>query len=52
MVLPHSGYRKLKLTRVAKASLDELLEDVHDWLTAHGEEEWAVRRLAAGVRRG
>ena len=33
---------QLKLTGVAKASLDELLEDVHDWLTAHGEEEWNV----------
>jgi four helix bundle suffix protein len=33
---------QLKLTGVAKASLNELLEDVHDWLTAHGEAEWAV----------
>lgn len=33
---------QLKLTGVAKASLDELLEDVHDWLTAHGEPEWGV----------
>lgn len=33
---------QLKLTGVARASLDELLEDVRDWLVAHGEEEWAV----------
>ena len=33
---------QLKLTGVAMASLDELLEDVHDWLTAHGEEAWGV----------
>lgn len=32
---------ELKLTNVARASLDELLEDYLDWLTAHGEEEWA-----------
>lgn len=33
---------QLKLTGVARASLDELLEDVHDWLVAHQEEEWCV----------
>ena len=33
---------QLKLTGVARASLDELLEDVRDWLVAHGDEEWAV----------
>lgn len=33
---------QLKLTGVARASLDELLEDVRDWLVAHGEEKWGV----------
>lgn len=33
---------QLKLTGVAKASLDELLEDVQDWLKANGKEEWGV----------
>ena len=33
---------QLKLTGVAKASLDELLEDVRDWLKANGQEEWDV----------
>lgn len=33
---------QLKLTGVARASLDELLEDARDWLKSHGEEEWGV----------
>lgn len=32
---------EIKLTNVARASLDELLEDYLDWLKVHGEEEWA-----------
>ncbi len=36
---------QLKLTGVAKASLDELLEDVRDWLKANGKEEWSGGRL-------
>lgn len=31
---------ELKLTNVARASLDELLEDYLDWLKSHGETEW------------
>ena len=41
---------ELKLTNVARASLDELLEDYLDWLTAHGAEEWGredSRKVAA-----
>ena len=41
---------ELKLTNVARASLDELLEDYLDCLTAHGAEEWAredSRKVAA-----
>jgi len=33
---------ELKLTNVARASLDELLEDYLDYLTAHDASEWAV----------
>lgn len=31
---------QLKLTNVARATLDELLEDYHDYLKAHGHTEW------------
>lgn len=31
---------EMKLTNVARATLDELLEDYLDWLKAHGESEW------------
>lgn len=33
---------QIKLTNVARATLDELLEDYLDWLTAHGAAEWAM----------
>lgn len=39
---------EIKLTNVARASLDELAEDYLDWLKRHGGEEWAAddpRRL-------
>lgn len=47
---------ELKLTNVARASLEELLEDYRDFLRTNRAEEWAkeskealfVRRLAAG----
>ena len=41
---------EIKLTNVARASLDELLEDYLDWLKAHGESEWPredARKTAA-----
>ncbi len=41
---------ELKLTNVARASLDELLEDYLDWLKSHGETEWPrgdTRKTAA-----
>ncbi len=41
---------EIKLTNVARASLDELLEDYLDWLTAHGTAEWEredSRKIAA-----
>ena len=41
---------EIKLTNVARASLDELLEDYCDWLKAHGSGEWAQddsRKMAA-----
>jgi four helix bundle suffix protein len=41
---------EIKLTNVARASLDELLEDYLDWIKAHGAEEWAredSRKIAA-----
>lgn len=31
---------EIKLTNVARATLDELLEDYFDWLKAHNEAEW------------
>ncbi len=34
---------ELKLTNVARATLDELLEDYLDWLKSHGESEWTAR---------
>ena len=33
---------EIKLTNVARATLDELLEDYLDYLKAHGEVEWAA----------
>lgn len=33
---------EIKLTNVAKASLDELLEDYIDFLKAHNQTEWAI----------
>ena len=33
---------ELKLTNVARATLDELIEDYLDYLKAHGESEWAA----------
>ena len=33
---------ELKLTNVARASLDELLEDYLDYLKAHGGQQWAM----------
>ncbi len=41
---------EIKLTNVARATLDELIEDYLDWLKAHGSAEWPAddrRRLAA-----
>lgn len=41
---------EIKLTNVARATLDELIEDYLDWLKAHGSAEWARddrRRIAA-----
>ena len=41
---------ELKLTNVARATLDELLEDYLDYLKAHGEAEWPAddkRKVAA-----
>lgn len=41
---------EIKLTNVARATLDELMEDYLDWLKAHGAAEWPAddpRRLAA-----
>lgn len=41
---------EIKLTNVARASLDELVEDYHDWLKSHGFSEWPAddeRRTAA-----
>ena len=34
---------EIKLTNVARATLDELLEDYLDYLKAHGAEEWPTR---------
>ena len=33
---------EIKLTNVARATLDELLEDYLDWLKSHGEAEWPI----------
>ena len=33
---------EIKLTGVARATLDELLEDYQDYLTRHGLSEWPV----------
>lgn len=33
---------ELKLTNVARATLDELLEDYFDYLKSHGESEWTA----------
>ena len=41
---------EIKLTNVARATLDELIEDYLDWLKAHGSAEWPSddeRRIAA-----
>lgn len=41
---------EIKLTNVARATLDELMEDYLDWLKTHGSAEWPSddpRRLAA-----
>ena len=41
---------EIKLTNVARATLDELIEDYLDWLTSHGFAEWPSgdeRRIAA-----
>lgn len=41
---------EIKLTNVARATLDELIEDYLDWLKAHGFEPWPTtdaRRVAA-----
>ncbi len=41
---------EIKLTNVARATLDELMEDYLDWLKAHGFAEWPAddqRRVAA-----
>ncbi len=45
---------ELKLTNVARASLDELLEDYHDYLTAHGAQPWQAEdeRAIAAKRLG
>jgi four helix bundle suffix protein len=37
---PTSRETEIKLTNVAKASLQELLEDYKDYLRQHGEEQW------------
>ncbi len=41
---------ELRLTNVARASLDELLEDYYDWLKSHQFQEWEmtdIRKIAA-----
>ena len=41
---------EIKLTNVARATLDELMEDYLDWLKSHGSSEWLAddrRRIAA-----
>ena len=41
---------EIKLTNVARATLDELIEDYLDWLKSHGSSEWPSddeRRIAA-----
>ena len=41
---------EIKLTNVARATLDELIEDYLDWLKTHGAVEWPMddkRRIAA-----
>ena len=40
---------EIKLTNVARATLDELLEDYLDYLKSHGSEEWgaSVEELAS-----
>ena len=41
---------EIKLTNVARATLDELIEDYLDWLKSHGSSEWPAddkRRIAA-----
>ncbi len=41
---------EIKLTNVARATLDELIEDYLDWLKSHGSAEWPSddeRRIAA-----
>ena len=45
---------ELKLTNVARASLDELLEDYRDYLTAHHAEPWAMNdeRAVAAKKMG
>lgn len=61
IVLPHiaegsaaSGTSKeteIKLTNVARATLDELIEDYRDWLTAHNEAIWSTGdKRVKGVR--
>lgn len=42
---------ELKLTNVARATLDELIEDYRDWLTSHNESIWpAGDKRVKGVR--
>lgn len=42
---------EIKLTNVARATLDELIEDYRDWLTAHNEAIWSTGdKRVKGVR--
>lgn len=38
---------EIKLTNVARASLQELIEDYNDWLISHHAEKWAPASLCA-----
>ena len=43
---------QIKLTNVARATLDELLEDYLDYLKAHGSAEWPARSEKKTAARG
>lgn len=55
MAAATSREREIKLTKVARASLEELLEDYRDFLNVRGLEEWSrhhpyARRLGELIR--